>query len=182
MKKIILYIVIVLIIVSLSVCGYLYYKASKVPGSAALVSNENISNSLDFIDSLYGYYKDNYNDFKLFQSYKLLSAQNIENSQLVMYLWVLSEGYYIDNDGMIQKIVTSSKPYKLTFYEENIIQDSKKIYNSYITGCEIGNNNSSTRKVFSMNIRKNFPTSDELQVMQHEIDLQVAEFYNVQKD
>ena len=104
MKKIILYIVIVLIIVSLSVCGYLYYKASKVPGSAALVSNENISNSLDFIDSLYGYYKDNYNDFKLFQSYKLLSAQNIENSQLVMYLWVLSEGYYIDNDGMIQKL------------------------------------------------------------------------------
>ena len=182
MKKIILYIVIVLIIVSLSVCGYLYYKASKVPGSAALVSNENISNSLDFIDSLYGYYKDNYNDFKLFQSYKLLSAQNIENSQLVMYLWVLSEGYYIDNDGMIQKIVTSSKPYKLTFYEENIIQDSKKIYNSYITGCEIGNNNSSTRKVFSMNIRKKFPTSDELQVMQHEIDLQVAEFYNAQKD
>lgn len=182
MKKIILYIVIVLIIVSLSVCGYLYYKASKVPGSAALVSNENISNSLDFIDSLYGYYKDNYNDFKLFQSYKLLSAQNIENSQLVMYLWVLSEGYYIDNDGMIQKIVTSSKPYKLTFYEGNIIQDSKKIYNSYITGCEIGNNNSSTRKVFSMNIRKNFPTSDELQVMQHEIDLQVAEFYNAQKD
>ena len=182
MKKIILYIVIVLIIVSLSVCGYLYYKASKVPGSAALVSNENISNSLDFIDSLYGYYKDNYNDFKLFQSYKLLSAQNIENSQLVMYLWVLSEGYYIDNDGMIQKIVTSSKPYKLTFYEENIIQDSKKIYNSYITGCEIGNKNSSTRKVFSMNIRKNFPTSDELQVMQHEIDLQVAEFYNAQKD
>ena len=182
MKKIILYIVIVLIIVSLSVCGYLYYKASKVPGSAALVSNENISNSLDFIDSLYGYYKDNYNDFKLFQSYKLLSAQNIENSQLVMYLWDLSEGYYIDNDGLIQKIVTSSKPYKLTFYEENIIQDSKKIYNSYITGCEIGNNNSSTRKVFSMNIRKNFPTSDELQVMQHEIDLQVAEFYNAQKD
>ena len=182
MKKNIICIVIVLIIVSLSVCGYLYYKASKVPGSAALVSNENISNSLDFIDSLYGYYKDNYNDFKLFQSYKLLSAQNIENSQLVMYLWVLSEGYYIDNDGMIQKIVTSSKPYKLTFYEENIIQDSKKIYNSYITGCEIGNNNSSTRKVFSRNIRKNFPTSDELQVMQHEIDSQVAEFYNAQKD
>ena len=182
MKKNIICIVIVLIIVSLSVCGYLYYKASKVPGSAALVSNENISNSLDFIDSLYGYYKDNYNDFKLFQSYKLLSAQNIENSQLVMYLWVLSEGYYIDNDGMIQKIVTSSKPYKLTFYEENITQDSKKIYNSYITGCEIGNNNSSTRKVFSRNIRKNFPTSDELQVMQHEIDSQVAEFYNAQKD
>lgn len=182
MKKNIICIVIILIIVSLSVCGYLYYKASKVPGSAALVSNENISNSLDFIDSLYGYYKDNYNDFKLFQSYKLLSAQNIENSQLVMYLWVLSEGYYIDNDGMIQKIVTSSKPYKLTFYEENIIQDSKKIYNSYITGCEIGNNNSSTRKVFSRNIRKNFPTSDELQVMQHEIDSQVSEFYNTQKD
>ena len=56
------------------------------------------------------------------------------------------------------------------------------IYNSYITGCEIGNNNSSTRKVFSMNIRKNFPTSDELQVMQHEIDSQVVEFYNAQKD
>lgn len=182
MKKIILYVIIFLIIISSIVLGYLYYKASKVPGSAALVSNENISNSLDFIDSLYGYYKDNYNDFKLFQSYKLLSAQNIENSQLVMYLWVLLEGYYIDNDGMIQKIVTSSKPYKLTFYEENIIQDSKKIYNSYITGCEIGNNNSSTRKVFSMNIRKKFPTSDELQVMQHEIDSQVAEFYNAQKD
>lgn len=181
MKKIILYIVIVLIIVSLSVCGYLYYKASKAIGYSILYPDQTIG--LTYISSLYSSYSKNYNNFKLFQSYKILSVSADENqSKTILYIWVLSEGYYIDNDGMIQKIVTSSKPYKLTFYEENIIQDSKKIYNSYITGCEIGNNNSSTRKVFSMNIRKNFPTSDELQVMQHEIDSQVAEFYNAQKD
>lgn len=174
MKKIILYIVIVLIIVSLSVCGYLYYKASKAIGYSILYPDQTIG--LTYISSLYSSYSKNYNNFKLFQSYKILSVSADENqSKTILYIWVLSEGYYIDNTGTPQKIVTSSLPYKLTYYQVSI----HHILNNYIVDCEIANDNNSCERIFSEDAKKNFPTLDELQAMQNEIDLQAAEFYNI---
>ena len=71
--------------------------------------------------------------------------------------------------------MTSSLPYKLTYYQISI----HHILNNYIVDCEIANDNNSCERIFSEDAKKNFPTLDELQAMQNEIDLQAAEFYSL---
>lgn len=174
MKKYIIGIIIFLIIVLLVGLGYWYYVSSHAIGHAILYPDRTVG--LNYISSLYDSYTKNYENFKLFQSYKILSVSEEEDySHTILYIWVLSEGYYIDNTGTPQKIVTSSLPYKLTYYQISI----HHILNDYIVDCEIANDNNSCERIFSEDAKKNFPTLDELQAMQNEIDLQAAKFYNI---
>lgn len=160
MKKIILTFIVIVVIVCLTFAIVIWINMKNACRTtiALGVDKDRVT---DYMISLYESYYENTENLKTFVIIKDLETEINEKSfQVTFYAWILTESYS-EKNGNIERVARNSIPYKFT------------LYNTMVEKCELIEKNN-----LPQNIIDNLPQSEEMELLEKEMEEQVYHYYN----